>query len=68
MLGEEFTMESLFARGFCWRYCLMFPFFIHSETMTNSEPRMYAPIKGRVFGFESLFHMTTSRQNLCCGS
>jgi hypothetical protein len=43
----------------------MFPFSIHSDTMTSSEPRMYAPSKGRVFGFESFFHMNTSRQNLC---
>ena len=43
----------------------MFPLSIHSETMTSSESRMYAPIKGRVFGSESLFHMITSRQNLC---
>ena len=57
--------EDLFTPGLFRRYCMMFPFSIHSEIITSSGPRMYAPSKGRVFGFESLFHMITSRQNLC---
>lgn len=42
----------------------MLPLPIHLETMTSSGPSIYAPIKGRVFGSESLFHMITSWQNL----
>ena len=43
----------------------MLPLSIHSETMTSSGPSIYAPIRGRVLGSESLFHMITSWQNLC---
>lgn len=61
---RDVTREGRFTRGFLRRYLVMFSFSIHSEIMTNSEPCMYAPSKGRVLGFESLFHMITSRQNL----
>ena len=63
--GGAFTKEGLFTCEFFRRYCLMLPLSIHSETMTSSGPCIYAPIKGRVLGSESLFHMITSWQNLC---
>ena len=45
----------------------MFPFVIHSETMTNRVPVIVTPNNGSTFGWQRAFHVTTSLQNLCMG-
>ena len=45
----------------------MFPFFIHSDTITNWVPVILAPNSGITFGWRRVFHIMTSTQNLYMG-
>jgi len=44
---------------------LMFPLTIHSETIANSLFPIVTPNSGSTFGWQRLFHVMTSLQNVC---
>ena len=44
---------------------LMFPFSIHSDTITNCSPFIITPCSGSTFGWLRAFQVITSLQNLC---
>ena len=46
---------------------LMFPFTIHSDTISNWELLIVTPTSGSTFGWRRAFHVTTSLQNLYTG-
>ena len=44
---------------------VIFPLAIHSETIAKSFFPIVTPISGSTFGWQRLFHVTTSLQNVC---
>ena len=61
--NEGPTSSILSASGFALMNSLMFPFGIHSDTITNSFSAITTPINGRTFGCRRDFHITASLQN-----
>ena len=44
---------------------VMFPLTIHSETIAKTFFPIVTPNSGSKFGWQRLFHVTTSLQNVC---
>ena len=64
-LNGKHTSPSLSTSGCAFTKSLMFPFAIHSDTISNRVSVIVTPISGRTFGCRRVFHVTTSLQNLC---
>ena len=65
--GRNPTRSNRFASLCDLRNSLMFPFTIHSDTITNWESPIVTPISGNTFGWRRAFHVTTSLQNFYTG-
>ena len=50
LASEEHTWSSRLALAFAFRNMLMFPFSIHSDTITNRRPVIVTPTSGNTFG------------------
>ena len=53
--------------GLFFKNWLMFPLFIHSDTITNRWLVIVTPSRGNTFGWRRVLHIMTSLQNLCMG-
>jgi len=62
--GTTHTSSSRFASGYDFTKSLMFPLTTQSDTIANWVSDVVTPISGRTFGCRSVFHVTTSLQNL----
>ena len=61
------TSLSRSASGCAFTKSLMFPFTIHSDTISNRASVIVTPISGNTFGCRRFFHATTSLQRICEG-
>ena len=65
--NENHTSGNRSATGFSFTNSLMFPFAIQSETIANCASVIITPTSGRIFGWSSVLHVTTSLQNFYIG-
>ena len=62
--NKKRTSLNRSALGSAFTNPLIFPFTIHSETITNRFSVIVTPNRGSTFGWRRAFHVTTSPQNL----
>ena len=64
-MERKLTSSNRFASLCAPMNSLMFPLTIHSETIAKSLFPIVTPNSGSTFGWQRLFHVMTSLQNVC---